>query len=355
MSEGDAKPNVAEAASSKIAETSSKVAETASNVGKGIKETFSKVSNSPITVIIFAIVAIFVIMVIAYLIYSRLMSGASGGNKGIILAESKVPIIGTVITQLDGKDIEASGNGQRQTIAFWIYINDIDKFKGVYRHVMHRGDKTITNASPLIFLDKDTNKLHVRYDKTDKTLASTTMDVPYDTNLFTSTEGTNASITNTEFTSNVVDANKKQELDMMKHGITIDYVPTRRWIHVAIVVNDEASKGSISAYIDGELVKVVDSSMTKTIIIRSPSTSKQVKYDFANLALDKSGNVYTGGSSSDSLGPGFDGAISKIQFFNYDLNAKDIYKVYMQGPIDSLMTKAGLAPYGLRNPIYRLG
>jgi len=337
-----------------VAETPSKVAETASKVGQGIKDTFSKISNSPVTVIIFAIIAIFVVMIVAYLIYSRLMSGLSGGNKGIILTESKVPIIGTVITQLDGKEIQASGNGQRQTIAFWIYINDIDKFKGVYRHVLHRGDKVITNASPLIFIDKDTNKMHIRFDKEGQTLGATTMDTPFDTKLF-AVSADSPSTLDTEFkTITISSAETKQKLDMMKHGITIDYLPTRRWIHVAVVVNDQASKGSISAYIDGELVKVVDSSMTESIILADTTTTK-VKYDFTNLVLDKGGNVYTGGASSDSLGPGFDGAISKIQFFNYDLNTKDIYKVYIQGPIDSLMTKAGLAPYGIRNPVYRLG
>lgn len=343
-----------------VAETPSKVAETASKVGQSVKDVFSKISNSPTTVIIFAIVAIFVVMIVAYLIYSRLIVGLSGGNKGIILTESKVPIIGTVITQLDGKEIQASGNGQRQTIAFWIYINDIDKFKGVYRHVLHRGDKVITNASPLIFIDKDTNKMHVRFDKEGQALASTTMDTPFDTKLFATTSSRPATITTTEFKNILISTTTpatyvtKQKLDMMKHGITIDYLPTRRWIHVAVVVNDQASKGSISAYIDGELVKVVDSSMTESIILAGTTVTK-VKYDFTNLVLDKGGNVYTGGASSDSLGPGFDGAISKIQFFNYDLNTKDIYKVYMQGPIDSLMTKAGLAPYGIRNPVYRLG
>jgi hypothetical protein len=147
----------------------------------------------------------------------------------------------------------------------------------------------------------------------------------------------------------------KLTLDMMKHGITIDYIPLKRWVHVATVVNDQADKGVISAYVDGELVKSVDSRMTQKFVDTANNTYN-VRFDFTNINLDKAGNIYVGGSSADmKLGPGFDGALSKIQVFNYDMNAKDVYDIYLQGPIDNPLNKVGLAAYGLRNPLYKLG
>jgi hypothetical protein len=327
-----------------------------------VEEVKNKIGNlfssmSPI-VIIGSVIAIFVILGVAYLIYGQLTRISTKGNKGILLEESKTPVLGTVITRMDGSVIPLAGNGQRMALSFWIYLNDIDKFNGTYRHVLHRGDPALPGASPLVFLDKDTNKLHIRFDKS-PTLSSTDMSRPYNTD----TEFTNTTtypeldgkITVGATPTDLIKPTDKLTLDMMKHGITIDYIPLKRWVHVATVVNDQADKGVISAYVDGELVKSVDSRMTQKFVDTANNTYN-VRFDFTNINLDKAGNIYVGGSSADmKLGPGFDGALSKIQVFNYDMNAKDVYDIYLQGPIDNPLNKVGLAAYGLRNPLYKLG
>ena len=40
--------------------------------------------------------------------------------------------------------------------------------------------------------------------------------------------------------------------------------------------------------------------------------------------------------------------------FNYDLNDRDIYNNYNEGPIDGFLAKLGLGAYGVRSPIYRI-
>jgi len=73
------------------------------------------------------------------------------------------------------------------------------------------------------------------------------------------------------------------------------------------------------------------------------------------MNLDKTGDIWIGGSPSESVGPGFAGLVSKVTFFNHDINAKDVYEDYMKGPIDSLLAKMGLPAYGIRTPLYRMG
>ena len=322
-----------------------------------VEEVKSKVSaffaNTSAVVILGSIIAVIVILAVAYILYDRLIRISSKGNRGVLLQDSKVPILGTVITKLDGSPIPLAGNGQRMSMSFWIYLNDIDKFNGTYRHILHRGDPSIPGASPLVFLDKDTNKLHIRFDKS-PTLSRTDMSRPYNTDTEMANPTTYPELQGKSVNESVNESDKLT-LDMMKHGITIDYIPLKRWVHVVVVVNDQADKGVISAYVDGELVKSVDSRMTQKFN-DTVNNTYNVRFDFTNINLDKAGNIFVGGSSTDmKLGPGFDGALSKVQFFNYDINAKDVYNVYLAGPIDNPLGKVGLAAYGIRNPIYKLG
>jgi len=149
--------------------------------------------------------------------------------------------------------------------------------------------------------------------------------------------------------------------DLATHGVTIDYVPLQRWVHVAIVVNEEVNSGTISVFLDGELVKhEMSGKQTKKIEFQIEGTNapvmESVVRKFQNLNLDKTGNIWVGGSMMETdIGPGFSGLVSKIEFVNYDMNASDIYDKYMQGPIDNMASKLGLPAYGMRSPIYRVG
>jgi len=343
-------------------------AETVSSLPPKVEEVKNKVSgflsNLSGIVVIGAIVAILIILGVAYYLYNKLTTLSTKGNRGVLLEGSKVPLLGTVLTKLDGTVIPLAGNGQRMSMSFWIYLNDIDKFNGTYRHILHRGDPVLTGASPLVFLDKSTNKLHIRFDRP-PLLSSTDMSRPYNTDLELTDTNTYPELASKitaggspkTITKNDIKEDDKLTLDLMKHGITIDYIPLKRWVHVAVVVNDQADKGVVSAYVDGELVKSVDSRMTQQFNDNTAAMgSYKVRYDFTNINLDKAGNIYVGGSTTDmKVGPGFDGALSKVQFFNYDMNAKDVYDVYLQGPIENPLSKIGLAPYGIRNPVYKLG
>jgi hypothetical protein len=154
-------------------------------------------------------------------------------------------------------------------------------------------------------------------------------------------------------------------------GISIDYIPLQRWVHVVLVVNENVtSGGSITAYVDGEVVNTVNSKNTdlstlsvggtkikETTIVGSTPTAKYPvpQFNITNVDLDKKGDIYTGGAVGSTVGPGFSGMLSMVQFFNYDMNVNDVYTLYQKGPVDNMLAKLGLPAYGVQSPIYRVG
>lgn len=128
----------------------------------------------------------------------------------------------------------------------------------------------------------------------------------------------------------------------------MNYLPINRWVHVAAVVNEDASGGSISAYLDGELVSTVRTGQQNVAANVTEAAKVQ------NLKLDRAGSLFVGGSTNDEIGPGFSGLVSKVTLYNYDLNVGDVYREYRAGPVDNLLSKMGLPPYGLRSPVYRI-
>lgn len=254
--------------------------------------------------------------IVAYVLYWAINKVAVS-RKFVIISKTSAPVPGTVLTKIPGVQSPPATNGKRASITFWLYINDIEKFSGSRRHVFHIGDEDMFSASPLVYFSSTTNKLHVLFNPINDA------DVPKDS-------------TRLEYLTS-------------KYGITVDYVPIQRWVHVAIVVNETVNGGIITAYLDSELVKVVTTGKPNEVEGTSNSLAS-----IQNLKLDKSGSLFVGGSTNDDSGPGFSGLISKVALYNYDMNVADIYQDYRTGPIDNLLAKLGLPAYGLQSPIYRI-
>ena len=437
MSE-EKKPDVVSAASDKIAEVSSAVgnigntaSESAAKVTESVKSVTEKLksftSTSSGTVIVMLVIGAAVALLTAYILY-WLINRTINNRNAFLLPGTKIPVICTKETKLSGKDIPSSANGHRLTICFWIYIYDINKYSGSRRHVFHRGAEgdDYINASPYIFLDAFSNKLHVMFSTQSKDKkdiwGNEDAALLFDTKYTYPTQATGivktnrtyartanaitpqpASIANSALnvvTMNTDDASDESSLAYLNaiRGITIDYIPLQRWVHVGIVVNEDLNGGTITAYVDGQLQSQVspqtpikiDSPSVKmgytstgspvlnaittvknesaqltintqsvtsaTTAFATTATDKAIvpKFNITTVDLDHKGDIYIGGSLSSAMGAGFSGLVSKIQFFNYDLNAQDIYNNYLKGPIDNLLAKMGLPPYGVRNPVYRL-
>ena len=259
-------------------------------------------------------------LLIAYFLY-WMINSYTIDKKSVIIPQTKSPIIGTAMTKINGVTSPVSTNGKRYTITFWVYVHDFDKYRGAMRHVLHIGDEDVASASPFVYFGPNDNKMYVGFNPN---VVDTTMGTP----------GTGGATT-LSVCNNIVN----------KYGIVIDYIPSQRWVHVAIVVNEDTNGGSISAYVDGDLAKVVTT---------GGSNVPGQTLSLYNLNITKSGVLIIGGSTNDSVGPGFSGLVSGVRLFNYDLNINDVYNVYKMGPIDNLLAKLGLPAYGVRSPVYRL-
>jgi hypothetical protein len=301
-----------------------KVKDTAANVSEQVKNFTATNYGTVVAIVLLGIVITLVTALgLYYLIYMSILD-----QKSYLLPETKTPIVATQITNIKGDAIPNNTNGRRASVCFWMYIHDLNKFSGSYRHVFHRGeaDSSWETSGPYVRMDKDTNKVSITWGSPS----------PY---------GLSAYSTYTP--------DEKWEAYKYGHGITFDYIPLQRWVHVCAVVNEDTNGGIITGYIDGEVVKIVSSSKPPTTKPSKPTNAPSMQID--KLNLNTKGNVYVGGSISESMGPGFSGMVSKIEFFNFEMNAKDVYANYLKGPIDNLLAKLGLPAYGLQSPVYRIG
>lgn len=268
---------------------------------------------------------LFVIVLCAFVgwgLYTYTASALYNQSK-IVIEETKIPILCNQPNQYSVLKFNKTGNGLRRTYTFWIYLNDMTKYNGVYKHVWHIGDGTndITVASPFVFLDSTQNKLYFRFGS----LSTDILAGKYST---------------------IANIQPSDLANFMAQGITIDYIPLQRWVHIAVVINENANGGNIIAYVDGDISKIINTGDNV------PGTNKQ--FNLTNLNIDMQGSLFTGGGIGTAFGVGFSGLISKVTLFNYDLNDRDIYKNYNEGPVDGLIALLGLGKYGFRSPVYRI-
>ena len=346
----DNEPSTVAQASEKISAAASAAASGVSNAVSGTVEKGKEfVGNYGITIFVSIVVAA-LLFFLSYLMYSYISSLIS--NKILwVVPDTKVPALGNVYTSASGDGIPTTMNGRRMTFMFWIYIHDINKYQGTYRHVLHRGDEDAKGSSPLVMMDKTLNKLYIRFsslDANDTTSTKTFSEIIAATKTIMATPSSGAPPTASDI-NRITDSDALLK-DMATHGMIVDYVPLQRWVQVAVVVNETVNRGNMYLYMDGELVKTIDSSENVKL-----SDGSLVRYNFQNLFLGKKGDIWIGGNATGNTNVGFSGMVGKVAFTNYDMNAREIYKEYLKGPVDNLTSKLGLPAYGLRSPVYRIG
>ena len=117
--------------------------------------------------------------------------------------------------------------------------------------------------------------------------------------------------------------------------VSFDYLPMQRWVHIAVVITDDYQGSTVSLYMDAQLASSTTDGKDGTIL--------------KGFKLDTTGSLIVGGDNSATYG--FNGLLSKVGIHNYDLNSRDIYNIYSEGPIDGLLASLG---YGVRAPLYKL-
>ena len=160
-------------------------------------------------IVITVIIAALLYMYIGWQLFAKVQN---------TVEDTKIPVVGTELTKMI-TNIDSTSNGNRRSYSFWIYINDMNKYRGQFKNVLGlTNDSTdfyTTNASPHIFLDDKSNTMYIRFAK------------KYDTSI-NKTCGTY----------------KTDDLlaIYMQQGIEIKYVPLQRWVHIAIVCNADSYK-----------------------------------------------------------------------------------------------------------------
>tara|TARA_B100000795_G_scaffold268131_1_gene254435 strand:- start:892 stop:1914 length:1023 start_codon:yes stop_codon:yes gene_type:complete len=313
-----------------IQNTKDNIQDTFNKGSEGVTDNIKSMSNNPVTIIGLLVVIIFAI-ILSYIMYYFISSNLFNQSR-VIISGTKMPVLCNILKKHNITKKNPSGNGKKRTYTFWIYVNDLNYMTNSYKNVAYIGDEnSLKNRSPYIFLDKNNNKLFVRFSKQD-----------------ISSGGDDSLSNNFENAKSANDIDNMGDFyNFISQGITIDYVPIQRWVHIAIVINDIGRSATMSAYVDGDISKMITNG-------NEISESQGHIYNITNLDLDKDNILYTGGNKTDYNQPGFSGLISKFSMYNYDLNDRDIYNDYNEGPIDNLLAKLGLGAYGIRSPVYKI-
>jgi len=304
-----------------------------SDVSENVSSSYSSFSNNKqgfladngIYIGLFLVIV--VCLIIAYILYYFITTKLFSNIRQVV-DETRIPIICTEKRRFDF-DIKTTGNGERRSYTFWIYIHDMNKYAGNYKNVFNIQSSSSVNdparASPFVFLDKTDNKMYIRFGE------SGTRDV-----------GSGVSSYN-----NLTETRLKT---FMKTGLVIPYIPLQRWVHIAIVCNANSYKNYIYAYVDGDLVSTTSNNEKDRYLGDTDDTRKVL----TRININLKGIVNVGGELNSTEGPGFSGLVSKISTFNYELNQRDVYNDYYWGPIGNILARLGLGMYGIRNPIYKL-
>lgn len=313
----------------------------------------NEITTSP-SAIIGLIILVILTIIIAYVMYTYVEKSLFNQSKYII-EQTKLPIVCTKQTSISlDRKIESTGNGLKRSYTFWVYIKDNTHTN--YKNLLYIGNDKIHERGPTIFLDKRGNRMFVRFAKNSE-YQDTSADFNFGTAVDTATTTDKLGATNLDFkTIDELDGAYKESaagdystniIKFMRQGIVIPYIPIQRWVHIGIVVNDYGSSdgGSIIAYVDGELVAEALHG-EKITSLGDVSDTYNINY----LNLDYSNKLVVGGDNNN----GVHGLLSKFTIYNYDLNDRDIYNDYAEGPIDNFLAKLGLGAYGLRNPVYRI-
>lgn len=372
---------------------SNKVNSVKNKAQQGLDNAMSYAKENPMTIVLVA-TAILVIYLAFYAIY---MLQRQDLNGEILIGN---PVKASTYRMVSVDKIPKSLNGEESSMSFWIYINDLTT--GSYKHIAHRsGDDygppgDVLKGSPFIYLDKNSNRMFVRFDTstnvtadkqypevemtvetnnitvtstTDKseingkldTIKSTVGGKVYDVNGNGYTVGgTSPSFTATGAPDGPLYFTKSNKNSRTFHkydrddneigvndtwsGITIDYIPLQKWTNITYVVKEQV----IIVFVDGDIYKTI-----------TRGSNKLVQHDTANLYIGGTTAIPQSKSTGDSdldqskAPTTFDGYLSKFEYFNYALPLSSVTNIYSKGPIDKgLVDTLGLPNLGVQSPVY---
>lgn len=268
------------------------------------------------TVIVVLIIAALLLLIIAIVYIANLIK--KSGLKRVDLQKKLIALDNKAVVpySIPNGLMTIVNRGQEYSLATWLYLGPQYESTTQHKLIFQRGNTSQVpgtydfNTSPLVFLDKATNRLYVAISTTAVTSSSMTLD-------------------------DIVSRNLEGKFESGYLVTYIDYVPLQRWVYVLVIVRDN----NVMLFMDGDLYSVVS---------------------IADIAQTSSNNrpILRGSAGDATIGSAktmIKGFVAKTQYYNYGLNQKDITKAYKEGPMKkSWLTLFGISNYGVRSPIYNL-
>lgn len=223
------------------------------------------------------IIIIFLVLLVIWLIYLTWYQYHNRKNNEPVLIKN--PFNATKKFVHESSKLPSNRSGNEYGYSFWIYLNDWNYRFDQPKSVLWRGDASCNVANPSIWLHPRENKLMVRCDS-----------YSYDANTgnFSNSSGSMNPLVN----PSILDDGKSCD---------IENIPLQRWVHVGVSLWNR----TLDVYINGKL--------TRSCVLDG-------------VAKLNNGNIYTTGAG------GFQGYISRLQYFNHALAPEKIYKIYRKGP-----------------------
>lgn len=315
------------------------IKENLTNVKEKVMESVTNPMSGGFNVVTSLSVGAAIAFFVAFVLYWVITYGSNPLlKKTYQIPETKLPKTGYEVNQISTENMPSVKD--LATLSFWLYVNEFPEIPSsgtqapsvLVRHVWHRGNPKWTTSpeivGPLVLLKSEKaatgaqkNKLLISFKSSD---VSKLLD--------------GESITN-----------RLSKIDYMvaTRGIEINYVPVKRWVHIAVTVNKKNK--IMRAYVDGENVKTIDNSQIVKV-----TTTIDAKRKLTDTDINGAGDIFIGGRPTSDLGLGFPGLVSNIRMSNWDMTSAEVYREYKRGPVDNLLARLGLPAYGVQSPVYKM-
>ena len=209
-------------------------------------------------------------LIILIIIIVAIVKGSKNKKNAPLLIGD--PISGSKPKMIKGNNLPISPSHE-YSINFWIFCRDWSYNYGKPKCVLYKGDPNCNHVSPMVFLYPKTNNLMIRF----------------------STEA------NKDHSMNPFKCSQHHLYDPV-NTCDVTNIPIQRWVQVSIVLWNTTT----DVYINGKLAR------------SCAHMSIPLKMEGSNFYIAQGG--------------GFNGYISKLQYFNYAIDAVTAYKLYMKGP-----------------------
>lgn len=285
------------------------------NFYTGVSSNFGSNGGIVVAMIVLALV---VFIILAYVVYRYLITTL----KTTTLVDKPLHARNNS-KAVDSDKIPSLDNGLEYAMSFWVYIDSVST-SDKYKKVLTIG--TTDACSFLCVMDKSTNRMYMGFKLSNCIESQRKIDA---------VEGAFDAYALARANNNNPNSGKSPNQVLGQMIVPVEYVPLQRWVNVTFVVNQDI----ITLYLDGDIYSV-------------SSVDSFVSADNAGRPISATVSPPEGSLIVGSSIDGFNGFVSRVQFFNYAVSVYHARMLYASGPINrGILGYVGLPRYRLQWPV----